>query len=98
MHEMHATIFTTSRKRASGFTPGVFQGVYFELFISFVHYLGITIKEKCSPFKQGIIQKPIMSINKVLTHLAYIANGKKTCYIVQQFHWANKRDVTLRHL
>ena len=34
----------------------------------------------------------------ILTHLAYIANGKKTCYIVQQFHWANKRDVTLRHL
>ena len=35
---------------------------------------------------------------KILTHLAYIANGKKPCYIVQQFHWANKRDVTLRHL
>ena len=34
----------------------------------------------------------------ILTHLAYIASGKKTCYIVQQFHWANKRDVTLRHL
>ena len=34
----------------------------------------------------------------ILTHLAYIANGEKTCYIVQQFHWANKRDVTLRHL
>ena len=34
----------------------------------------------------------------ILTHLAYIANGKKTCYIVQQFHRANKRDVTLRHL
>ena len=34
----------------------------------------------------------------ILTHLAYIANGKKTCYIVQQFHWAKKRDVTLRHL
>ena len=41
-----------------------------------------------------------MNVNKylILTHLAYIANGKKTCYIVQQFHWANKRDVTLRHL
>ena len=34
----------------------------------------------------------------ILTHLAYIANGKKSCYNVQQFHWANKRDVTLRHL
>ena len=34
----------------------------------------------------------------ILTHLAYIANGKKACYIVRQFHWANKRDVTLRHL
>ena len=38
------------------------------------------------------------NIQTILTHLAYIANGKKTCYIVQQFHWANKRDVTLRHL
>ena len=36
-------------------------------------------------------------IGVILTHLAYIANGKKTCYIVQQFHWANMRDVTLRH-
>ena len=34
----------------------------------------------------------------ILTHLAYTANGKKMCYIVQQFHWANKRDVTLQHL
>ena len=38
------------------------------------------------------------NLTKILTHLAYIANGKKTCYIVQQFHLANKRDVTLRHL
>ena len=35
---------------------------------------------------------------QILTHLAYIANGKKSCYIVQQFHWATKRDVTLQHL
>ena len=55
------------RKRASDFTPGVFQGVYFEVFISFVHCFGIIIKEKCSPFNQGIIQQPIMSINKVIT-------------------------------
>ena len=40
----------------------------------------------------------VYSKSCILTHLAYIANGKKTCYIVQQFHWANKRDVTLRHL
>ena len=55
------------RKRASGFTPGVFQGVYFEVFISFVHCFGIILREKCSPFNQGIIQQPIMSINKVIT-------------------------------
>ena len=66
-HETHTIIFTNSRKRASGFTPGVFQGMYFEVFISFVHCVGIIIKEKCSPFNQGIIQQPIMYINKVIT-------------------------------
>ena len=49
-------------------------------------------KDSHSKNRGGSGKKPI------LTHLAYIANGKKTCYIVQQFHWANKRDVTLRHL
>ena len=42
--------------------------------------------------------KKLFFLSCLLTHLAYIANGKKTCYIVQQFHWAIKRDVTLRHL
>ena len=50
-------VFTNSRKSAIGFTPGVFQGVYFEVFISFVHSFGIIIKEKCSPFNQGIIHR-----------------------------------------
>ena len=27
-HEKHTIIFTNSRKRAIGYTPGVFQGVY----------------------------------------------------------------------
>ena len=44
------------------------------------------------------VRQMTASLLPILTHLAYIANGKKTCYIVQQFHWANKRDVTLRHL
>ena len=35
------------------------------------------------------------SLKWILTHLAYIANGEKMCYIVQQFHWANKRDIIL---
>ena len=56
-------IFTNSRKCASDFTPGVFQGVYFEVFIYFVHYSGIIIKERCSPLNEGLIQQPIMSIN-----------------------------------
>ena len=58
--------FTNSRKRASGFTSGVFQDFYFEVFI-FVHYIGISIKEKCSPFNQSIMQQPIMSRNKAIT-------------------------------
>ena len=67
-------IFTNSRKSAIGFTPGVFQGVYFEVFISFVHSFGIIIKEKCSPFNQGIIQQPIMSINKVITPMTELSD------------------------
>ena len=72
-HETHTIIFTYSRKRASGFTPCVFQGMYFEVFISFVHCFGIVIKEKCSPFNQGIIQQPIMYINKVITPMTELS-------------------------
>ena len=72
-HETHTIIFTNSRKRASGFTPGVFQGMYFVVFISFVHCFGIIIKEKCSPFNQGIIQQPIMYINKVITPMTELS-------------------------
>ena len=60
--------------RTSGFTPGVYQCVYFEVFISFVHYFGIIIKEKCSPFNQGIIQQPIMYINKVITLMTELSD------------------------
>ena len=69
-------IFTNSSKRASGFTPGVFQGIYFEVhvFISFVHKLGIIIREQCSHFNQGIIQQPIMSINKVITPMTELSD------------------------
>ena len=74
MHETHTTIFTNSRKHASGFTLGVFQCVYFEVFISFVHYFGIIIMEKCSSFNQGIIQQPIMSINNVLTPMTELSD------------------------
>ena len=36
-HETHTTVTTNTAKRASGNTPCVFQDVYFDLFISFVH-------------------------------------------------------------
>ena len=67
-------IFTNSRKSAIGFTPGVLQGVYFEVFISFVDSFGIIVKEKCSPFNQGIIHQPIMSINKVITPMTELSD------------------------
>ena len=63
-------IFTNSRKSAIGFTPGVF----FKVFISFVHSFGIIVKEKCSPFIQGIIHQPIMSINKVITPMTELSD------------------------
>ena len=73
-HETHTIIFTNSRKRAIGFTPGVFQGVYFEVFISFVHSFGIIIKMKCSPFNQGIIQQSIMPVNKVIATMTELSD------------------------
>ena len=44
------------------FTAAISKYLFF-----FVHYFGIIIKERCSPFNQGIIQQPIISINKVIT-------------------------------
>ena len=73
-HEKDTIIFTNSRKRESGFTTGVFQGVYFEVFISKMHYFVIIIKEKCSPFNQSIIQQPVMSINKVITPMTELSD------------------------
>ena len=66
---------TNSRKSVIGFTPGVFQGVYFEVFIYFVHSFGIIIKGKCSPFNQVIIQQPnIISIDKVITPISELSD------------------------
>ena len=30
---------------------------------------------------------------KILTQSAYIGNGEKSCFILQQIHWAEMRDV-----
>ena len=73
-HETHTIIFRNSRKHAIDFTPGAFQGICFEVFISLVHCFGIIIKEKCSPFNQGIIQQPIKSINKVITPMTGLSD------------------------
>ena len=29
----------------------------------------------------------------ILTQRAYIGNGEKSCFILQQLHWAETRDV-----
>ena len=73
-HETHTIIFTNSRKRTSGYTPGTFQGVYFEVLISFVHCLGIIIKKKCNPFNQGIKQQTVMSIHKIITPMTELTD------------------------
>ena len=46
----------------------------FKVFISFVHSFGIVVKEKRSPFNQGIIHQPIMSINKVITPMTELSD------------------------
>ena len=79
-------IFTNSRKCAIGFTPGVFQGVCFEVFISFVHSFGIIVKKKCSPFNQGIIQQHIMSINKVITPMTELSDPPSYTHLKQSDH------------
>ena len=81
-HETHTILFTNSRKRAIGFTPGVFQGVYFKVFISFVHSFGIIVKEKCRPFNQGIIHQPIMSINKVIAPMTELSDPPSYKYLI----------------
>ena len=103
--ETRTIIFTNSRKRASGFTPGVFQGMYFEIFISFVHCFGIIIKEKCSPFNQGIIQQPIMYINKVITPMTELSEPPSYkqhttyyglhCYTEPDFFGPPEQDTTV---
>ena len=80
-------IFTISRKSAIGFTPGVSQGVYFEVFISFVHSFGIIVKEKCSPFNQGILHQPIMSINKIITPMTELSDPPS--YMIVNLHGIN---------
>ena len=32
----------------------------------------------------------------ILTQRAYIGNGEKSCFILQQIHWAETRDVIKR--
>ena len=71
---MSVCLSNNIHKRVIGFTPGVFQGVYFKVFISFGHSFGIIIKKKCSPFNQGIIQQYIMSINKVITPMTELSD------------------------
>ena len=43
------------------------------LFLSFIIF-GIIIKEKYSPFKQGIIEQHIMFINKVITPMTELSD------------------------
>ena len=80
-HETHTIIFTNSRKRAIGFTPGVFQDVYFYVFISYGYYFDIIIKKKCSPFSQGIIHQPIMFINKVIIPMTELSDPPSYLYL-----------------
>ena len=66
-------IFTNLRKRASGLHLVSFKASISKYLFLFVHCFGIIIKEKCSPFNQGIIQQPIMSINKVITPMTELS-------------------------
>ena len=66
-------IFTNLRKRASGLPLVSFKASISKYLFLFVHCFGIIIKEKCSPFNQGIIQQPIMSINKVITPMTELS-------------------------
>ena len=35
----------------------------------------------------------VLAICRILTQRAYIGNGEKSCFILQQIHWAETRDV-----
>ena len=90
-------IFTNSRKSAIGFTPGVFQGDYFGVFIYFGHSFCIIIKKKCSPFNQGIIQHSIMSINKDITPMTELSDPPSYCVSTNVSTAYQYSKGTLRH-
>ena len=87
-------IFTNLRKRASGNPRCLF---YFELFISFVHYFGIIIKAKCSPFIQVIVQQPIMSINKVITPMTKLSDPSSYFYKFHDEDQVRNINITVIH-
>ena len=68
------TIFTNSRISALGFTPGIFQCIYLEVFISFGHSFDIIIKKKYSPFNPGIIQQSIIYTNKTKSPITELSD------------------------
>ena len=45
------------------------------------------------PFENNIIKSISYEIIQILTQRAYIGNGEKSCFILQQIHWAGTRDV-----
>ena len=82
-HETHTIIFTIQEN-----VPVVLAQMSFKAslskYISFVHYFGIIIKEKCSPFNEGTIQQPIMSINKVITPMTELSDPPSYCTFISQ--------------
>ena len=81
-------IFTNSRKSAIGFTPGVFQGVYFKVFISFVHSFGIIVKDKIRYFISSKIgehtKKKIQANSKIINMMQNVARTRSKEHIYKE--------------
>ena len=48
------------------------------------------------PFNVNILninRVPINRLMDILTQRAYTGNGEKSCFVLQQIHWAETRDV-----
>ena len=68
------------KKTCQWFYPRCLSRRLFRSIHLFVRCFGIVIKEKCSPFNKGIIQQPIMPINKVITPMTELSDPPSYVY------------------
>ena len=62
----------------------------FHPYVFYVMRMGMRMKIACNSL---MYRKVFPLLMLILTQRAYIGNGEKPCFIPQQIHWAETRDV-----